>query len=350
MHIGNIMSSALAVIIGCTLVVGGSTHGEEGGHPHTTSTLMQEHAQGSVRISDAELHQHGGVPPGWRFAFPAGDPKAGRAVFAKLECYQCHTIRGEQFPQASTQPSSSAGPELTGMGSHHPAEYFAESILNPNAVIVTGPGYTGPDGLSIMPDYRESLTVAELVDLVAFLKSLQEEHSHPEAMEHHGGYGQTPSVSPQEALVGNYRIRLVSLESHDSGHGHGGPMGGTPSAHAHPHLMAFITDVKTGEAVPYLPVTATIHAATKPARTVKLAPVLGEEGFHYGADLPLSAKTTKVSLAIGATTMKVIPSANRDYSKPQAVTFTWEGQQPTTHGSSAQDYDGHGHAGEHSGH
>ena len=59
------------------------------------------------------------------------------------------------------------------MGDHHPAEYFAESILNPNAVTVTEPGYTGADGLSIMPDYRESLSAADLIDLVAYLKSLQ---------------------------------------------------------------------------------------------------------------------------------------------------------------------------------
>lgn len=88
-----------------------------------------------------------------------------------LECYKCHEIKGEHFPDAPKQPGDT-GPELTGMGGHHPAEYLAESILNPNAVIVAEPGYTGPDGLSIMPDYRESLTVAELIELVAYLKSL----------------------------------------------------------------------------------------------------------------------------------------------------------------------------------
>ncbi len=51
--------------------------------------------------------------------------------------------------------------------------YFAESIRNPNAVIVTGPGYTGPDGLSIMPDYQDSLTARELTGLVAYLRSLR---------------------------------------------------------------------------------------------------------------------------------------------------------------------------------
>ena len=58
------------------------------------------------------------------------------------------------------------------MGEHHPAGYLAESILNPNAVIVEGPGYSGPDGRSTMPDYRDALSVADLIDLVAYLRSL----------------------------------------------------------------------------------------------------------------------------------------------------------------------------------
>ena len=65
-----------------------------------------------------------------------------------------------------------------------PAEYLTESILNPNAVIVIGQGYTGPDGLSIMPDYRESLTASELIDLVAYLKSLTPASGHAPSMPH----------------------------------------------------------------------------------------------------------------------------------------------------------------------
>jgi len=57
------------------------------------------------------------------------------------------------------------------MGSHHPAEYFAEAIINPNAVLVDGPGYLGPDGRSVMPAYPD-MTVAQLANLVAYLTSL----------------------------------------------------------------------------------------------------------------------------------------------------------------------------------
>src|SRR5262249_34809284 len=66
---------------------------------------------------------------------------------------------------------NTAGPDLTGMGAHHPADYFVESILNPSAVLVDGPGYIGPDGASIMPAYPD-MTIAQLADLVAYLKSL----------------------------------------------------------------------------------------------------------------------------------------------------------------------------------
>ncbi len=123
-----------------------------------------------------ELHQMGGVPMGWKFALPKGDPKQGRQVFVKLECYACHAVQGESFPE---QPGQ-AGPDLTGMGIHHPAAYFVETIINPNRIIVVGEGYTGSDGLSTMPNYNEDLTVAELVDLVAYLKSLTPKggHSH----------------------------------------------------------------------------------------------------------------------------------------------------------------------------
>jgi hypothetical protein len=72
------------------------------------------------------------------------------------------------------------------MGAHHPAAYFAESILYPNRVIVQGDGYTGPDELSIMPSYADVMTLGQLIDLVAYLQSLRgdgmgEASHHPRA-------------------------------------------------------------------------------------------------------------------------------------------------------------------------
>ncbi len=128
-----------------------------------------------MRTTPQELHTHGGVPPGWTFLMPPGDPTADRKVFVALECFSCHAIKGEDVPVNA----GGIGPELTGMGAHHPAEYFAEKLMNPNRVIIEGPGYTGPDGRSTMPDYTESLTVRQLIDVVAYLKSLAPAGSDP---------------------------------------------------------------------------------------------------------------------------------------------------------------------------
>ena len=248
-------------------------------------------------ISMDELHRTGGVPRGWKFTLPAGgDPRRGREVFAKLECAKCHEIKPD-FPK--TGGAGDVGPELTGMGAHHPAEYFAESILDPNAVILAGPGYVGPDGRSIMPDYRDSLSVAELVDLVAYIKSLSGgEHHHHEAN------------APQEQTAGPYTVRVEYQEP--------------ASAKSPGHLIVFVADAATGEPVPYLPVTAVIRSVETAPRTLRLSPMIGDSGFHYGADVTLPDDTIKLTLTLGAATLKTMGPAARRFAKPVTLSFDWE--------------------------
>ena len=248
-------------------------------------------------ISMDELHRTGGVPRGWKFTLPAGgDPRRGREVFAKLECAKCHEIKSD-FPK--TGGAGDVGPELTGMGAHHPAEYFAESILDPNAVILAGPGYVGPDGRSIMPDYRDSLSVAELVDLVAYIKSLSGgEHHHHEAN------------APQEQTAGPYTVRVEYQEP--------------ASAKSPGHLMVFVADAATGEPVPYLPVTAVIRSVETAPRTLRLSPTIGDSGFHYGADVTLPDDTIKLTLTLGVATLKTMGPAARRFAKPVTLSFDWE--------------------------
>jgi hypothetical protein len=106
------------------------------------STMRPPAAPAPIRATMSQLHANGGVPRGWKFLLPPGDVMEGRKVFVALECFACHEVKGETFPDVS-KTARDSGPELTGMGSHHPAEYFAESIMNPNRVIVEAPGYTG---------------------------------------------------------------------------------------------------------------------------------------------------------------------------------------------------------------
>ena len=247
-------------------------------------------------ITMEELHRAGGVPRGWKFTLPPGDAKTGRALFAKLECNKCHEVKPD-FPK--TGGAGDVGPALTGMGAHHPAEYFAQSIVDPNAVILAGPGFVGPDGRSIMPDYRDSLTFAELVDLVAYIKSLDggdRDHHHHEAN------------APQEQTAGPYRVRVEYTEPGAAGgHAHG-------AAPAKPtgHLMVFVADATTGEPVPYL------------ARTVRLRPMIGGSGFHYAADVMLPDDATKITLTLGAAAVKTVGAAAGRFARPITLSFDWE--------------------------
>jgi mono/diheme cytochrome c family protein len=271
----------------------------------TTPGGTPQGAAAPRKVTMEELHRQGGVPRGWKFALPAGDPVRGKQLFADLECYKCHAIQGESVPAAGGD-AKNVGPELTGMGGMHPAEYFAESILSPNAVILDGPGYTGPDGKSIMPSYADSLSVTQLVDLVAFLKGLT-------------GGGHEHGAAPMEKTAGDYAIRL-DYQGGDGQRDHGGHSGLAGPA-ARGHLMVFVGDRATGEPVPYLPVTAIVRAPGKPARTVKLSPMVGGQGFHYGANVTLPEGAHTLTLTIGPAAMPVMASAGGRFAKPVTVVF-----------------------------
>jgi putative copper export protein len=158
--------AALAVVVlALTAALGESTPARHEGHIAHVTEVEEGHEP--MRASMEHLHAQGGVPPGWVFRPVPGNAARGRRVFVRLECFRCHRLEGEGFPEPSRP-----GPDLTGMARHHPGGYMAESIVNPNAVIVEGPGYTGPDGRSTMPEYREELTVGELADIVTYLQAI----------------------------------------------------------------------------------------------------------------------------------------------------------------------------------
>lgn len=115
----------------------------------------------SAKVKAPETHH----PRGWRFTMPKGDAAKGRAVFEKFECYECHEVRGEKFPY----PIESA-PELSQMGPLHPVEYFAESVIDPDAVIPRR--FRNSQGKSPMTDFTDKMTVRELIDVSAYIASL----------------------------------------------------------------------------------------------------------------------------------------------------------------------------------
>ena len=153
--------------------------GQQGGHSTPAPSggamppgqMRQAPGQAAGGTSRQEGHGEHGTPRDWKFTLPkGGDPVKGRDAFVKFECFTCHEVKGEKFP--APDPGK-VGPELSAMAGAHPPEYFAEAIINPNAVIVKGRGYEATDGSSKMPSYNDDLTVQELLDLVVYLVNLQ---------------------------------------------------------------------------------------------------------------------------------------------------------------------------------
>ena len=149
------------------------------GGGHKDHQMMRSHDNPQVRKPGLA------TPKGWRFVLPPGNADAGRKAFADLECFKCHAVEGESFP-APTAEQEGVGPALSGMGPMHPAEYFAEAIINPNASAAwrikhhkeEKMGYLGADGKTKMPSYNGAMTVQQLIDVVAYLKSLDSPTKH----------------------------------------------------------------------------------------------------------------------------------------------------------------------------
>jgi len=93
--------------------------------------------------------------------------------------------------------------------------------------------------------------------------------------------------------------------------------------HGAGHLMAYITERQSGQAVPYLPVTATVRGAGTTHRTLALRPMIDEDGLHYGADVALPRQTRKVTIQVGPTAARVSGAARDRFAKPVTADFDW---------------------------
>jgi mono/diheme cytochrome c family protein len=112
--------------------------------------------------------------PGSDFRLPQGDVASGKKVFQELRCHACHAVAGQGFPAPVAQPPV---PALLG-GSGQRAMTDADlvvAIVDPSHFTApAGPGSETRSGtLSRMGDFNESMTVRQLIDLVAFVKSLR---------------------------------------------------------------------------------------------------------------------------------------------------------------------------------
>ena len=126
-------------------------------------------------ISSASVAEAAGpkVPKGWKFEMPAGDPAAGKTAFIQANCNTCHSVPGTDIPQVQ---GGGKAPPLTPAYAKLPAAYLAESIANSHKVIGGDvEQYRGTQKVeSQMRDYNSLITVQQMIDMVAFLKSLDQ--------------------------------------------------------------------------------------------------------------------------------------------------------------------------------
>jgi len=110
------------------------------------------------------------------FVLPPGNAEAGKQVFIKYGCFQCHTMPWVTFPEREPNPPITL--EIGGNVSQV-RDYgeLLNAVVSPKHIIsqkyrmMLDPldPMERHNPKSLMPNFNEKLTVAELIDLVTFL-------------------------------------------------------------------------------------------------------------------------------------------------------------------------------------
>jgi sulfur-oxidizing protein SoxX len=106
------------------------------------------------------------------FRLPDGNADVGKQLFVQLECNSCHRI-----PNLELAAPAEEGPVNVMLGGPvaRVKNYgqLVSSIINPSHKILRRypKEEVSADGESLMPIYNETMTVQELIDLVAFLQA-----------------------------------------------------------------------------------------------------------------------------------------------------------------------------------
>lgn len=117
-----------------------------------------------------------GPKSGSGFALPDGDAAAGETHFLRLRCNDCHSVQGRpELRSAAFEPLMTVplGGKTTRIATYGE---LVTSVINPSHRIsqryLDEPVEEG--GASNMRNYNDVMTVAELIDLVAFLQAQYE--------------------------------------------------------------------------------------------------------------------------------------------------------------------------------
>lgn len=121
------------------------------------------------------------------FSLPEGDPENGELLFFEMNCIQCHVLEGTDFNGEEYRLTENAGIAVKLGGESASVQSYADlvtSVINPSHRIAKGypKDMVMEEGQSKMAYYNEVMTVAELVDIVTFLKSKYKLKSYPQTI------------------------------------------------------------------------------------------------------------------------------------------------------------------------
>ncbi len=114
----------------------------------------------------------GGPKSSRGFSLPDGDVASGQQTFLKLRCNDCHSIAGLDELREGVEPVMTVplGGETTHINTYGE---LVTSIINPSHRISRNHPSTSieENGQSKMRNYNDTLTVTEMINLVAFLQA-----------------------------------------------------------------------------------------------------------------------------------------------------------------------------------
>ena len=114
----------------------------------------------------------GGAKSARGFRLPDGDVQAGKATFVTLQCHACHSVVGTELPdhEARSETLVALGGEVRRVKTYG---QLVTAIIHPTHSLAPGyaPQDVSKDGKSTMPNFNETMTVQQLIDMVTFLQA-----------------------------------------------------------------------------------------------------------------------------------------------------------------------------------
>ena len=105
---------------------------------------------------------------------PNGDPAAGRTTFLQFKCNTCHMVSGSQAKGMALPVTTAPAPLLNSDVAKQAPGRLVTSIIAPSHTISRIVAEETQGDLSPMGDFSQVMTVRQLIDLVAFLRTVEE--------------------------------------------------------------------------------------------------------------------------------------------------------------------------------